>query len=579
MTSPVGSRRGSGSHLAAFGWCLAVASFATWPLAAHAGTHVIGNLGDPLEAAWRLAWGAHAVLRAPLHLFDANIFHPEPLTLAYSENHLGVSVPLAPVFWITGNALLSYNLAILAALAAGGFGVYLLTIEVTGFRSAAWVAGTAYTGVPFRVSMAGLGHLHVLDLYLLPVVLLVLLRLRRGSSRRPIAVLALLVALSWWTSLTGTFMVMVTVGVWGIWELLRLRRGAWPLLGRALAGTAIGFVGAIPMLWPYAEVRRLHPEYRHPDLEVIELSATPGSYLSPPPGGHLVRGTYGQLSARFRPRTVPAEKELFPGFFLVAACVATGAGALAHAVRRLGARRSLPAGETAGLVAVVGAVAVILSFGPRYGARPDGAPLPFMAIDALIPGGLMRAPARMGALALLAMAVLAGVGVSWVPRPWRRFLVGGSLVFLLLEFAPAITLVRAPAPTAAHRAVAARSGAVLCLPTVELKEDGNPIGPTLPREAEHMYLSAAHFRPLTNGWGAYSPPGVKPFVAAVADLPSPGAFRALRARDVQTVVVQTGLLAGTPWVGVEERLARWPGVRRIARATGVVVYDVAGATR
>ncbi|MGH9281810.1 MAG: 6-pyruvoyl-tetrahydropterin synthase-related protein, partial [Acidimicrobiales bacterium] len=564
-----------------FVWCFLVAAYATWPLLPRAGTYVMGNLGDPLEVTWRLAWAAHAVVREPLHIFDANIFHPEPLTLAYSENHLGVSLPLAPVFWVTGNALLTYNLAILLVLAAGGFGVYLFTYRATGSRGAALVAGTAYTGVPFRVSMAGLGHLHVLDLYLLPLVLLVLLRLHRDGSRRTIAVLGLLIALSWWTSLTGTFMAIVTVATWAVWETVRRRRQAWRPVGRAALGMAIGFVAAVPLLWPYVEVRRTHPEYEHPDLEVIELSATPGSYLSPPPGGRVVRAVYGDLSARFRPRTVPAEKELFPGFFLAGACAATAAGAVLHTVRRRRAREPgphLPAGETAALVAVVGVVAVILSFGPRYGARPDGMPLPFMAVDAFIPGGLLRAPARLGALALLAMAVLAGIGLSWVRPSWRRFLVGGSLVVLVLELMPGVGLVEAPAPTAAHRAMARRPGAVLCLPTVELNAVGNPIGPTLPREAQHMYLSTVHFRPLTNGWGAYFPPGVNAFVAAVADLPSPAAFRALRARDVTTVVLQTELLPGTSWVGVEDRLARWPGVRLVRRSAGVADYDVAGAT-
>ena len=554
-----------------------MAVYATWPLAPHAGSHVTGNLGDPLEVAWRFGWAAHAVIHQPLHLFDANIFHPEPLTFAYSENHLGVSLPLAPVFWLTGNALLSYNLAILLVLAAGGFGVYLLTYEVTGSRGASLVAGTAYTAAPFRVSMAGLGHVHVLALHLLPLILLVLLRLRRERSRRLVTALALLVGLSWWSSLTGALMAMVAVGTWAVWEAGRLRRDAWPLLGRAALGTALGLVLAVPLLWPYAEVRRLHPEYRHPDSELIDLSATPGTYLFPPPGGPVVRPAYRELSARFSPGRSAAEKELFPGFFLIGACAAAG---LAAARPGRGVRPRRPGGEIAGLVAALGLVAVILSFGPRFGARPDGLPMPFMALDALTPGGLMRAPARMGALAVMAMAVLAGIGLSWARPSRRRFLVGGSLVLLLVEFMPVrVALVEAPIRTPAHRAIAGRPGAVLALPTVELEKGGNRIGPTLPRESQHMYLSTVHFRPLTNGWAAYFPPSVDPFAKAVVDIPSPGAFRALRARGVRTVVVQTDLLVGTPWAGVVDRLARWPGIRLVAKETGVAVYDVTRAGR
>jgi hypothetical protein len=566
------------SHLGAFGWCLLVAVYATWPLATHAGTHVMGNLGDPLEVAWRFAWAAHGVIHAPLHLFDANIFHPEPLTFAYSENHLGVSLPLAPVFWLGGNAILGYNLAILVVLAAGGFGVYLLTYRLTGSRGASLVAGTAYTAAPFRISMAALGHVHVLALHVLPLVLLVLLRLRRDPSRRLLVALALLVALSWWSSLTGAFMTMVAIATWGLWEL-RLGRRAWPAIWRAALATGAGVLLSVPVLWPYAEVRQLHPEYQHPDSEVLALSATPGTYLFPPPGGRLIRPAYRELSNRFAPAAAAAEKELFPGFVLLGACGATGAGGLyAVARRRIGSSRLRGTGP-AGLVATLGVVALVLSFGPRYGARPDGAPLPFQALDTLA-GGLMRAPARLGALVVMTMAVLAGVGLSWLSPPRRRVLVPAALALLLLEFMPIrISLVEAPARTRAHLAVARQPGAVLGLPTVELDAAGYRINPSLPRESVHMFLSTVHWRPLTNGWAAYFPPQTDAFARAVADLPSAGGFQALRARGVRTVVVQTELLAGTPWEGVTDRLARWPGVRSIARSPGVRVFDVTAATR
>lgn len=572
-------------HLGAFVWCLLVAVYATWPLAAHAGTHVAGNLGDPLEIAWRFAWGAHAVVHQPLHLFDANMFHPEPLTLAYSENHLGVSLPVAPVFWLTGNALLTLNLEILLVLAAGGFGVYLLTLELTGSRGAALVAGTAYTAVPFRVSAAGLGHVHILALHVAPLVLVVLLRLGRTSlerghpgprSWRLVGALAVLVAWAWWSSFTGALMTMVAMAVWAVWEALRRRREAWPALWRAGVGTALGLLAALPVLSPYVEVRRLHPGYGHAASEVIELSATAGSYLQAPPAGPVVRVPYRELADRFRPAVAPGEKELFPGFFLLGACTATLAGAAALHRRRDPGRPRGPGVLT--LFGALGAVAMLLSFGPRYGARPDGLRMPYTVLDNLVPGGLMRAPVRFGALALLAMAVVAGLGVARLGPATRRLAVAGSLVVLALEFMPIhVTMVEAPPRTAAHEAVAHRPGAVLGLPTLEWDAHGVFITPSLWRETQHMYLSTAHFRPLTNGWGAYHPPDAFALAQAVADIPSPGAFAALHARDVRTVIVQTDLATGTRWAGAEDRLARWPGVRLLARDRGVAVFDVTRA--
>ena len=557
-------------HAGTFAWFGLVAVYATWPLAAHGGTKILGNLGDPLEVAWRLAWGARAVVHQPLHLFDANMFHPESLSLAFSENHLGVGLLVAPVFWATGNALLAYNAAILLVLATAGFAVYLFTWEVTGTRGPAMVAGTAYAVVPFRVSMAGLGHLHVLSIHFAPLVLLVLYQMRRDRAWWRPAVLAVLVAAALWSSFTGAFMTLTAMAIFAIWEVVRLRRRAWPWLWRVGLATVAGLVAALPVLWPYLEVRRDHPDYRHPESELVDLSATAGAYLHPPPGGPVVRRLYRGLSGRFRPAVSPGEKELFPGFWLTGATVVTlGAAA---------ARRKWPAREIVGVCGMLAAVAVVLSFGPRYGARADGLAMPFGAVNALTAGTLLRAPVRLGALALLAMAVAAGIGLSWVPPARRRFVVGASLAALLLEAMPVqVDLVKPPVRTAAHAALARREGAVLGLPTVEWDAQGRLIGTSLARESQHLYLSTVHWRPMTNGWGAYYPPGALAFAAAMADIPSPGAFKALRERNVRTVVVQTGLTVGTRWDGVGQRLAGWPGVRVLGRGTGVVVFDISEA--
>ena len=45
----------------------------------------VPDLGDPLFSTWRIGWIAHQIVTSPLHLFDANIFYPERLTLTLSD--------------------------------------------------------------------------------------------------------------------------------------------------------------------------------------------------------------------------------------------------------------------------------------------------------------------------------------------------------------------------------------------------------------------------------------------------------------------------------------------------------------
>ena len=59
--------------------------------------------------AWILGWVSEAVVSTPLELWNAPIFHPHPNALAFSEHLLGIGLFVAPVYWLTGDAVLTYN--------------------------------------------------------------------------------------------------------------------------------------------------------------------------------------------------------------------------------------------------------------------------------------------------------------------------------------------------------------------------------------------------------------------------------------------------------------------------------------
>ena len=557
---------------AVFAGLFALAVYATWPTARYVGSRVPG-LNDTLEAVWIFAWAAHAIVHQPFALFNGNIFSPEPYTLAYAENLIGVSLPAAPIFWITNNAILTYQLAMLAVLAVGGFGAYLIVRELGGGRAGAVLAGAAYTCAPYRlVAAEGVAHPHVVAMHVLPFVLLVLLRLRRGATWGRVVALGLLIALQWWSSLTGGVLTMAAVGAWGVWEALRLRLRAFPVLWRAGVGIALGLVLTLPVLVPYVRVRSAQPGFSHDPNEALLYSARPRSYLSPVPAAGPLRSLTAKFTAHFADPIAAHEKTLFPGFWVSGLFVLSVVFAVGRRIR--GPSTWF---EPLGLFLALGLAGFLLSLGPRVGGHPGGARLPFAYLDALVPGSLIRVPARMGVLVLLAMAVVVGIAVARLPSRAQLALVALSVAFLMLELAPTRQpLVKPPPITAAHTAVAGRPGVVLALPTAQLASDTEFVPFSTNRESLHMYLSTAHFRPLTNGYGAFAPSSYYGLVRAAQALPSPDSFRTLQARNVRTVIVQSDFLGGTVWAGIEPRLAAWPGVREIARAPGVVVFDVSG---
>jgi hypothetical protein len=161
--------------LKALGIYAALAVALTWPLVLGLGSDVPGDLGDSLLNMWILAWSAdHLPLLVTgaigwSEFWNANIFHPEPLTLALSEHLVGQALQILPVYWLTGNIILCYNLLFISTFALSAYGAYLLVRDLTGDPRAAFVAGLVYGFLPYRI--ASVPHLQVMSSQWMPFAL------------------------------------------------------------------------------------------------------------------------------------------------------------------------------------------------------------------------------------------------------------------------------------------------------------------------------------------------------------------------------------------------------------------------
>ncbi len=179
------------------GWLAGVAFLllalaGTWPLAGALTSSLPGDYGDPLFVTWVMAWVARHLTRALTGdvgalaaMWDAPIFAPEANTLAFSEHFVGQAVQALPVYWLTGNPLLAYNLVFLATFVLSGVGAYLLVRDLTGSRLGGLVAGALFAVNDFRTG--SLSHLHTLSAQWVPLACLGLLHFARSGSRRALA--------------------------------------------------------------------------------------------------------------------------------------------------------------------------------------------------------------------------------------------------------------------------------------------------------------------------------------------------------------------------------------------------------
>jgi hypothetical protein len=505
--------------------------------------------GDPYLNLWILGWGLRAWTTDPAavwsgRVFDANIFFPAEGTLAYSDHLLLQSLALAPVYAASGNAVLCYNLLLIASIALSGLAMHLLTREVTGSEFGAYVAGLAWACWPYRT--AHFAHVQLQALYFMPLALLYLHRVMAARRWRDTLGLSVLAALQAVSSVCYGLMTAVALAAASV--TLALMTAQWRaarLWSQLLVAGVLTLLLVTPVLVPY--VRSQHLEgFGRTVGEAARHSASLQSYTQVPPV-NLVYGQTGLLAPRApaagrRDRT-HVEHQIFPGFVLLALAV----GGLLTSLRS----DSRTLAFSAAALVLVG---LALSFGS------EGFPALYAVLHENVLGfQAIRAPARFASVAVLGLSLLAALAARALRSSSHRHIITRAVILGLgLEYLNA-PLPLAPAPPLQTEvgqwlANEPTPGAVLHLP-IGFGVDNTPI----------MVQSLEHGRPIVNGYSDQRPAHYVSLVENLSDLPSPSAFSALHELDVR-FVVSPSQVAGAGHV-------RSPLVER-ARLDTAVIYEV-----
>jgi hypothetical protein len=475
--------------------CLfAIASIVlTLPLAQHPTRTLPSDLVDTLLTTWIISWDADS-LRHGLHgVWNAPFYFPYPRTLAFSENLFGVAFLVAPVYWITGNPVLTYNVAFLFSFTLAGAGMYLLVRELTGSRGAAAVAGAYYAFCPFRTAQAQLSHIQMLAIGWLPIALWALHRYFQSFRRRWLALFAAACCLQVLSNTYVAYFMTVPIAVVLAFHAVRSREHVrrW-LIDLAVAAFVILAVLA-PVATQYYRVRVDHQQIR--SLGEIESGgADLRAYFVP------ASGLWSRWLSSPQPIFGETEKELFPG--LVGPLLA--AFALAVAWRRQ------PIGRWAVAYGVIAVAGFVLSFGPLV--RIWGVVVthhgPYDWLQHVLPGmGGMRAPSRFVVIAIVGMSVLIGYGALAVMERIRpRFHAIAIAVLLAGVVAdgwavPIPTVAYSPRGRLEDRAIAEwlhgrPPGVILHLPLMTAQF----------QELNYQYATLFHDHPMINGFTGWASP-------------------------------------------------------------------------
>jgi hypothetical protein len=254
-------------HAAVFALFLLLSIVLTWPLAIRLDT-AVSDLGDPLLVAWILDWTSHALLHQPLSLFDAPMYHPAPLTLAYSEHLTGIALFLLPLHLAGVEPLAVYNIAMLLSFALSGYGAFVLARMFTPSFAASLIAGIFFAFVSFKFDH--LAHLQNIASGWLPLILAAMIAYWREPSRRNAGLFAAAFVMNGLTNVYYLLFVSVAIAFTVFFLLTAAPRRDRRFWLRAFGALALAGLVLLPFLLPYRAVSKMY----HLKREMHEVFTT-----------------------------------------------------------------------------------------------------------------------------------------------------------------------------------------------------------------------------------------------------------------------------------------------------------------
>ncbi len=273
----------------------------TWPLLTGLSALVPPHW-DPRLNSWNMASNCRRILSNPLLLFHGNNFYPYGTTKAFTEVLLVPSLFSMPVFLLSGNPILSYNVTLLLLWSVSGLTMYLCVKEMVGNRWGALLGATVWTLCPFRTDYYLEFQMQMC--FAVPLIILYSYRFFRTQSVKHAALACLFLGIQAMSSWSWMLLVSFYLVVFSLSYLLLKWRG-WKI-GRLLKVVPVLVIFSVvmyPLTSPYFRVRKeLRIERRLG--EAVDHSADVLTYVETGP----------TRMYHFSPTHSHAETSLFPGF-------------------------------------------------------------------------------------------------------------------------------------------------------------------------------------------------------------------------------------------------------------------------
>ena len=460
----------------------------------------IPDFGDPLFSMWRLSTIASHLAHDPWHLFDGNMFYPEPNTLAYSDAILLPGLLATPFLWAGVPVAYVYGALCVASFPAAGLAMFLAVRTLTGRFTPALFAALLFAFYPYRFS--GYSHLEKFGTFFMPIAFLLLWRVLQHGRRSEALALGLTIAgQALWSLYLGAFLA-VSLGAVAI---TRWAAGhfAWRDRAKSLAlASGLAALIVLPYSVPYWQARTAVGERDRGGALVFSANRADLVSITP----------VNRLHSTWLPSGVNGERHLFPGL----SAAALGAAALVP-----------PFSPLAGAAGAGLLVALDGAFGL------NGATFTWL-YDTLPPFRAFRAPGRFSAIVGLFVCLLSGLGLHRLlgrsPGRGRKAAAAAIVAFAFFELQVDLQLYRVGVePPAIYSALPAdREAVVFNLPAP---------GPNNSYDFAYIYYSTFHSERLLNGTSGFTPESYIEVANVHFDFPNSRSLEILRRRGTDFVIL------------------------------------------
>ena len=395
----------------------------TYPTLFQLSTHLIGGTADGWQFPWNNYVFRDRVLSGKDPYFTDQVFYPIGVSLilhGYTEFNNVIGLALHPFF----NDVAITNLMVLLATFLSGFGVYLLTKELTANSTASLFAAIAFAFCPFRMIRI-IGHIHMALTQFLPFAIWALLRMGKTQKVRYAVLSGLFFSLACYCNYYYVIYLLIIFLLMIVYGIIRYPEWRKIVFFRNLV---IAGVVAVFLLLPVAYHTYLilktgtAASFSADDTFYAKKAAHVLDYLRMAPSNHGVLQFLGESPVIWPYSRVTSGWIVLllflPGLFFTL-------------VKRP---------PYFGVLLFTGFIFFLLSLGPSLDINKNYTfPLPYSLISGIPILSHARIPDRFAIVVNLVMAVIAGYGLVYISGKIsernRKFFHLGAFSLLLIELA------------------------------------------------------------------------------------------------------------------------------------------------